>query len=315
MDRRIVRILQTVLAAAILFIALRALRGVLANYRWQDFLRYVAALPPWQVALATLLTAAGYLSMTAYDTYAFRYIGRELPYRRIAFASFTAYAVNNNLGLSGAVGMSWRYRLYRQWGIAPAQIATVFVFCTTTYWLGFILLGGGLFLLRPPPVPAAAHLPFASVRLLGALLLIPAIVYLAYVVRRRSYLPLLAISIADWMVAGSVLYVLRPSTLHLSWTYILGVFLLAQIGGLISNVPGGLGVFEAITVMLLAPYAPAGTIVGMLIAFRGIYLLLPLFAALLLLAGHLLVRRKQKLHTKPNENPPDGHEAPYGRLV
>src|SRR5436305_13366496 len=109
--------------------------------------------------------------MTGYDTLAFRYIRHPLPYFKIALASFIGYAFNNNVGLSGLVGGSLRYRLYAGWRLTAVEIAKVIAFCTISFWLGFVLLRGTFFILAPPLAPAPVHLPFGSVRLLGVLLL------------------------------------------------------------------------------------------------------------------------------------------------
>src|SRR6185295_14745392 len=95
------------------------------------------------------------------------------------------------------------------------------------------------------------------------------------------------------MLAATVLYILLPDTLPTGFVQFLGAFLLAQIAGVASNVPGGLGVFEAIIVLFLAPYYSASAILGALIAFRGIYYLLPLVLAILLLATHEILEKRE----------------------
>lgn len=305
--RRVFGIARPLFIAALFLVALHALLKTLTNYRWSDFVRSLTALPKAQVATAIALAFAGYAVMTGYDALAFRYTARTLPYRKIALASFTGYAINNNLGLAGIAGTSLRYRFYSGWGVPAREFATVLVFCTGTYWLGYCLLGGSLFL-SPPPVPAATHVPFASIRLFGAALLVPAALYLLFALLWRKpvrfggrrFAPpspaILAgqvvISITDWLIAGCVLYALLPLS-SLSFTHILGVFLLAQFGGLISTVPGGLGVFEAIALMLLTPSLPPAQTLALLVTFRGIYFLLPLLVALLLLGASAVAARTQ----------------------
>src|SRR6267143_4701456 len=179
MDRikRLAPFLKPLLILALFAIALRVLQDTLAQYRYRDVIHYLNALPIDQILLAAALTLLGYLVMTGYDTLAFRYIRHPLPYFKIALASFIGYAFNNNAGFSGLVGGSLRYRLYNAWRLTAVEIAKVIVFCTITFWLGFVLLGGTLFILVPPEVPPGVHLPFVSVRLLGFLLLLPALLY------------------------------------------------------------------------------------------------------------------------------------------
>src|SRR5881398_3240337 len=218
MDRlkRIAPFLKPLLILALFAVALRVLHDTLAQYRYRDVIRYLDALPIDQILLAAGLTLLGYLVMTGYDTLAFRYIRHPLPYFKIALASFIGYAFNNNVGLSGLVGGSLRYRLYNAWRLNGVDIARVIAFCTMTFWLGFVILGGVFFLAMPPAVPATLHVPFNSVRILGAVLLLPAIAYIGWIAFRRKPLRIrhwefelpssglffgqIAISIVDWVI-------------------------------------------------------------------------------------------------------------------
>ena len=307
--KRLVPFLKPLVILALFAVALRVLQDTLAHYHYHDAVLYLGSLPSAQIALAVVLTLVGYLTMTGYDTLAFRYIRQPLPYRKIALASFIGYAFNNNVGLSGLVGGSLRYRLYTAWRLSAVDIARVIAFCTLSFWLGFVLLGGTLFTLAPPNVPMGMHLPFASVRLLGILLLVAAAVYIVAIVIRRAPIRVgqwefdspsialvigqIAISTADWMIAAAVLYILLPDSLPLTFIRFLGIFLLAQIAGVLSNVPGGLGVFEAVALVFLARFFSASAILGGLVAFRTIYYLLPLFVATALLATHEMVEKRE----------------------
>ncbi len=311
MDRlkRIVPFLKPLLILLLFALALRILQGTLARYRYRDVLAYISSLPLNQIVLATILTLLGYLVMTGYDTLAFQYIRHPLPYFKIALASFIGYAFNNNVGLSGLVGGSLRYRLYTSWRLSAVEIAKVIAFCTVSFWLGFILLGGGLFIAAPPEVPAAIHLPFNSIRLLGIVLLIPAIAYIVWIFIRKEPMRIgqwefdlptvwlfagqVLTSAIDWTIAAAVLYILLPDSLPIAFARFLAIFLLAQIAGVASNVPGGLGIFEAVILIFLAPFFSASAIVGSLVAFRAIYYLLPLFLAMILLATHEIVERRE----------------------
>jgi phosphatidylglycerol lysyltransferase len=301
--------LRPLVMIAVFAIALRVLQATLQHYRYREVMGYLQSLDKLQVFFATLLTLAGYLIMTGYDTLAFRYIRHPLPYRRIALASFIGYAFNNNVGLSGLVGGTLRFRLYNAWRLSAVEIAKVIAFYTITFWLGFVLLGGSLFIFAPPVIPHTIHLPFNSIRLLGFVLLIPAILYLAWVIARNEPVRIrqwefelpqtkllvaqILISCADWVLAAMVLYVLLPDQLPTGFVNFLGVFLLAQIAGVVSNLPGGLGVFEAIILIFLAPYYQAGAILGSLIAFRGIYYLFPLIVATILLTIHEVLEKRE----------------------
>lgn len=307
--RRIAPFLKPIIILALFAIALRVLQESLSRYRYRDIIAYLSSLPADQVVLAIALTLLGYLVMTGYDTLAFEYIRHPLPYRKIALASFIGYAFNNNVGFSGLVGGSIRYRLYSAWRLNAVEIAKVIAFCTLSFWLGFVLLGGTLFIGWPPEIPSAVHLPFNSVRILGIILLLPALAYFLWIAIRREpvrirqwefdlptfgvFVAQITISAIDWIIAGSVLYILLPDQLPLSFVRFLSIFFLAQIAGVASNVPGGLGIFEAVILLFLGPFFPASAIVGSLVAFRAIYYLVPLIIATVLLAAHEILEKRE----------------------
>jgi len=311
MDRlkRIAPFLKPLVILALFAVALRVLQDTLAHYHYHDVIVYLSSLPVDQIVLAVALTLFGYLVMTGYDTLAFEYIRHPLAYRKIALASFIGYAFNNNVGLSGLVGGSLRYRLYTAWRLSAVEIAKVIAFCTISFWLGFVLLGGTLFIAAPPEIPAAVHLPFNSIRLLGIILLLPAIFYFLWIAVRREpvrlrqwefelptfglFVAQFTISALDWIIAAGVLYILLPDSLPMAFTRFLGIFFLAQIAGVASNVPGGLGIFEAVILLFLAPFFSASAILGSLVAFRAIYYLLPLVVATILLATHEILEKRE----------------------
>ena len=289
-------------------LALWVLHTELKTYHLHDILRNIRALPAHRVHLAFLLTVLSYLIMTGYDTLALRYIKRPLGYAKTAIASFIGYSFSNNIGLSMLAGGSIRFRLYTTWGLSVWEITKVIFFCTATLWLGFLTLAGVIFIMEPLAIPHALHIPFASVRTLGVVALIPVGAFLIGSFLRKEPLKIrdweftipsikllgsqMIVALLDWFVAGCVLYVLLPAAPHLSFPTVLGIFLLGQLAGLASQVPGGLGVFETVVLFLLSPTLPASTIIGSLLAYRGIYYLLPLLIATIMLGSLELFQKK-----------------------
>ncbi|MEJ2428829.1 MAG: bifunctional lysylphosphatidylglycerol flippase/synthetase MprF, partial [Deltaproteobacteria bacterium] len=291
--------------------ALWVLHNQLKAYRLHDIIHSLENLPKERLFAALALTFLNYLIMTGYDALALRYVHHPLPYRKFGLASFISYAFSNNMGFGMIAGGSVRYRLYSAWGLSTVEITKVVVFCSLTLWLGFFTLGGVAFLFEPLMLPKVLHLPFASVHTLGIIFLAVVAVYLLWtIVGKRSvrirewefsFPPMhvlfvqVVIACTDWALAGAVLYALLPKVPALSFPGFLGIYLLAQTGGLISQVPGGLGVFEAIVVLLLSPTLSASEALGALLAYRFIYYLIPLFLAALLLAGQELLQRREGL--------------------
>ena len=217
--RQYLPLLKMIAVVTLFAVALRALQDTLAQYSLRQIAAYLHALPNSEILLAIALTLFGYLVMTGYDTLAFHHVRHPFPYKKIALASFIGYAFNNSLGMSGLVGGSLRYRLYNAWRLTTGEIARVIAFCTISFWLGFVLLGGFIFLFDPPAAPALLHIPFGSMRILGAALLVPAIAYLIGIAIRREpvkvrdwefklpspriFVAQAAISMLDWTVAAS----------------------------------------------------------------------------------------------------------------
>ena len=86
----------------------------------------------------------------------------------------------------------------------------------------------------------------------------------------------------DLSIAGSVLYVLLPGDVTLSLPVFLAVYMVAMLVGMLSHVPGGLGVFEALVVLML-PDAPPDAVFGSLLAYRVTYYIVPFATAALTL--------------------------------
>jgi phosphatidylglycerol lysyltransferase len=295
----------------------------LAAYHLEDILHQLASIPSQRVAEAVLLTAACYGVMTGYDALALRYIRHPIAYRKSALASFVGYTFSNNIGLSMLAGASVRYRLYSAWGLSMIEISQVVFFCVASLWLGFCLLFGVMALSAPTAMPAAFHLPFRSTQGLGLIGLSVVAAYILAAGLRKKPLVIrgenvlwprlglvpwqLAIGTFDWALAAGVLYLLSyPDGTGISFANFLGAFLVAQLAGLVSQVPGGLGVFESVFTVLLAPVIPAPQILGGLLAYRVVYYWLPLAIAIVLLGGQELLRGRRVFR---------GFEASFGRWI
>ncbi len=302
-------VLRTGLGLLLFGVALAVLHHELRQYHYRDIVARLRTLSSWRIGLALLLTALNYLVLTGYDRLAFVFIRNPLRYRRVALASFIAYVFSHNIGLAFFGGSAVRLRLYSGWGLSVKEIAAVAGFTALTFWLGFLTLLGAALVAGSTALPAPIHLPLVSGQLVGALCLAVVAAYLLAVAVRRQplrwrgtelptpSLPValaqVALSAADWMLAASVLFVLLPPLAGLSYPHFLGVFLLAQIAGVASSVPAGLGVFETVILLMLRPFAPSAVLLGSVLAYRIIYYLVPLLVGISLLATHeALLRRR-----------------------
>ncbi|HPO14549.1 MAG TPA: bifunctional lysylphosphatidylglycerol flippase/synthetase MprF [Candidatus Hydrogenedentes bacterium] len=308
MKRRALEIIAPMAGAVLFLVTIYVLHHELMAYHVHDILSALKGIPKIHFFAAVIFTVLGYLALTLYDVLAFVYVGRRLPYPKIAIASFIGYAFSNNIGFSFLSGGSIRYRLYSAWQLSPVDIARIVAFCTITGWLGFFTLGGIALLLEPSSLGVLLHMPFHSTHLLGALFLLGVSVYAAAsLFRKHSFrfrdtelqLPRpwlvglqLIVACVDLSLAATVLYMLLPADAALSYPAFLGVFIVAIVAGLVSQVPGGLGVFETLMVVLLSGKVPVTGLLSALLAFRGVYYLLPLIAAAGIFGGHELYLRR-----------------------
>ena len=305
---RLRRLVPAMVSLAVFFAALAVLRSELRHVTWLDLMRDTTATPPNRLSAAIALTALNYVVLTAYDLLAFVYIRKPIARARVALASFVAYAVANNVGFSVLSGASVRYRFYTRWGVTAEELSRIVFFYATTFWLGLLFIGGVS--LATSQLPSDLQIPARpAVAAAGWCLTLLVIAYLLATGLRRApirisryELPLpsprlaftqLVVSACDWVLAGAVLYVLLPDGAPPLLSF-LGAFLLAQLLGLTSHVPGGVGVFEGLMILLLTPYLPSEALLPPLIVYRAVYYLLPLAVALIVLVADELSQRREQ---------------------
>jgi hypothetical protein len=288
-------------------ISLWAISHELQEYNSQDLIRSLKETTHRGLLLGLLITLLNYLTITGYDTLAVRYIGHPLPYYRTALAAVISIAISNSIGLALLTGSAVRYRLYPAWGLSVIDIAHIIAFCNLSFWLGLFTVAGVVFVAQPLAVPSLLHLPFTSVHPIGIVFLVVVLGYLLWNIFSRRSLKIgkwvfphlstplafgqIVVASLDWALAAGILYALLPSSTPISYLSFLSVFLLGQLAGVISNVPGGLGVFETIILLLLSPSIPSATLFGVLLVYRVIYYLIPLIIAVLLLGTYELRQR------------------------
>ena len=312
MRRRLLRALSTVTGLILLFAALEVLRVELAALTWGALSSAVVGTAPSALAGAVLLTGLNYAVLTAYDFIAVASAGVRLSCRRIAATSFLAYAIANNVGFAMFTGVSVRYRFYGRWGVSARELSRIVFSYTVTFWIGLLAVGGLILATNPSGAAPGLVIPTTLARPAGWVLLALSLGYVAAAGRRRTPLRLrslelplpsvrvallqLAVSSVEWALAGAVLYVLLPPS-RASFLTVLGAFLAAQVLSLASHVPGGIGVFEGLMVLLLKPFLGSGQLLPALVVYRAVYYLLPLSVALVALMADQLRLSHSRLRT------------------
>ncbi|WP_445635822.1 lysylphosphatidylglycerol synthase domain-containing protein [Nostoc sp. DSM 114161] len=279
----------------LLMLSLWAIARELQEYNYRDILNSLAAIPKSRLSLAIWLTALGYLVMIGYDILGFNYINRSLSWNKIAFTNFISSTFSNTIGFALLTGSAIRYRFYANWGVSAVAIAQVIAFVNFTFWLGMFATAGLIFFTNPLTIPTQLHLPFTTVRPIGIFFLLLIAIYLLgsilikqpLIIRQHEFrFPSLPISLAqivisslDWILAAAILYVILTNNTSLSYLDFLGIYLLAMFAGVVSNIPGGLGVFETVILLFLSSKILPVTILGSLLAYRGVYYFFPLLLA------------------------------------
>ncbi|MBD0334945.1 MAG: UPF0104 family protein [Cyanobacteria bacterium Co-bin13] len=291
-----------------------AIHSELSQYPPRAILSNIRMIPGEALAAAVALTGLNFLFLTGNDTLGTRYARHPLPYRKTALVAVISYAISNSVGMAMLSGGAIRYRFYSAWGLSAGKIAQVIAFSGLSFWIGLLFLCGLVFTLAPLPLPDLLDLPFNTVRPIGLLFLAGITAYLTLTGLNRHpvkigrwslpNMPLklslgqIAITSGDWAAAAGVIYsLLWLSGLNsgLSYFTFFGAYLLALVSSIISNVPGGLGVFETVLLLLISPPIGADSLLGVLLVYRVVYFFLPLMLGVMLLAIYELRQRYRRI--------------------
>lgn len=280
--------------AVVLLLCGFALNRLLAEMRVADVGRAIADLPGSAIAASLGFTCLSYITLIGYDWSALHYVGRRLPARVIAVASFCGYAIGNTVGFSLLTGGSVRFRIYSAAGLPTDDIGRVALFCIVAFGFGICAVSGFGVLLRPFLLAEILDVSVWLLKVVSVGLVAGVAGFLVLCARRRVLrwgrwaLPLpsmslvaiqLTISAVDLCFACAALWVLLPQELNFSFFAFLPLYCVAIAAGILSHVPGGLGVFEAVFVYALSDRAEMGPLVGALLIYRLIYYVLPLLVA------------------------------------
>src|SRR5437764_2311408 len=221
---------------------------------------------------ALVLAASSYWLLTLYDVLALRHVGRTLPYGRFALGSCTAYAFSHAVGFGSIIGPSIRYRVYTPMGLTAGELAETSGFVIVTFITGLVAVFPVIALLDPSSLEILGVSRVAGIALgiLGLVLMagyiglgwwmdrpIRLFGYPLHLPRPRTAVAQVALSVADLSLVAGVLYACLPHASAFGYSHVLAVYVLAFVAGLISHVPGGLGVFDAVVLVGLSSRLPA----------------------------------------------------------
>ena len=299
------------LAALLIFtLVAYVLHRELAQFHLRDVFERLHAIPNTVLLGAIGFTAGSYFTLSLYDMLALRYLRKRVSYYRVVLVTFIANAFGYNVGFNALTGAAFRLRLYSSSGLNATDVATIAGFSSITTALGLMTLAGLSFFFEPVQGASAIHAHRGWSVALGAALLSIVIGYAVWAsiknarIEIRGWLlrppgtwPAIAqimVGSMDLGLAAAVLWWLLPPDSNIGYVTFLGAYAIAVAAGVLSHVPGGLGVFEAMLVLAL-PHVRADHLLGSLLAYRAIYYIGPLVVAALLFGGKELVSQRARL--------------------
>jgi uncharacterized membrane protein YbhN (UPF0104 family) len=301
------------LAVLVLALVARQARAV----EWVEVWAAVQAIPARQLVLATSLAALSYTLYASFDL-----IGRHLTRARISAGrslgtAAISYAFNLNFG-SLVGGMAMRLRLYTRWGLSAPTVAKVIAYSMVTNWLGYSWVAGAVLLWAPPRLTESWVSSDLLLQTLGLAMILLTVVYVAlcFFSRRRQLswrehrlelasgpLALLqaALGGTSWLLIGAIVWSVFAG--RIDYLDVLGALLLAAVAGVLTHVPAGLGVLEAVFAASLGDLLPVAEVLAVVLVYRAIYYLLPLCFALPAYGlSEAAARRRRR--TRPQDGAP-----------
>jgi uncharacterized membrane protein YbhN (UPF0104 family) len=301
-DLRRKRLMQRLgaIASVVLFIAaIVVLVFVIRELDSDKVLATFYATSRWQIAAALALTALSYLMLTGYDALALRQIARkQVPYLLTAMASFTSFAVSFTLGFPLLTAATVRFWVYSSVGLGTGAIASLTLIAGLTFWLGMSIVLGTVMVLQPAKTAGFTRLPVDLNFYAGLAVLAGVLAYIGWIFAKPRSLTLqgwtfhlpkpsislaqMALGAADVCAACGVLYVLLPQGHGVPFATVIAAYVFANLLGVASHAPGGIGVFEA-TILVSLPGIPREALLGSVLLYRVCYYLIPFVAAIWLL--------------------------------
>src|ERR1700757_1229062 len=287
--------------AASLFIIAFAITTLVRTLKGVDtgvILTALTEIPHGNIALAALCVVCAFCTLTFYDFFALRTIGkRHVPYRIAAMSSFTSYSIGHNIGATVFTGGAIRFRIYSDYGVNAIDVAKIFFLSGLTFWLGnLVVLGIGM-VYHPWAASAMDLLPEAMNRLIGIGCLSGIVMYFVWLMlgetRRelgqngwkvvlpsaRLTLVQVLIGVVDLSFCATAMYLLVPLQPHIDFMSLAVVFILATLLGFASHAPGSIGVFDA-AMLLALPQFGREQLLATLLVFRVLYFVIPFGTAI-----------------------------------
>src|SRR5689334_206425 len=330
-QKQILHKVGVVISVTVIGIACYVLFHMLRGIDVQEVIQAIKDTEPHQIALAALFVAAGYFTLTFYDLFATRAIGRNVPYKINALAAFTSYSIGHNVGASVFTGGAVRYRIYSAWGLNAIDVAKICFLAGLTFWLGNAAVLGLGISYHPEAAASIDQLPVWLNRIVAIVIILGLFAYVGWVwtqprtVGRGPWSVVLPggpltllqimIGIIDLGFCALAMYVLVPDEPNLGFVVVAVIFVSATLLGFASHSPGGLGVFDAAMLVGLWQMDREELLAGMLL-FRLLYYIAPFVISVILLTFREVIigaRSKRLQQAALKLDPGPAREAAYVR--
>src|SRR6201994_3454382 len=324
-QKQILHKLGVAVSIAVIGTACYVLYHMLSGIDTYEVVEAIKETETHQIVLAALFVAAGYFTLTFYDLFAVRTIGKShVPYRINALAAFTSYSIGHNVGASVFTGGAVRYRIYSAWGLNAIDVAKICFLAGLTFWLGNAAVLGLGICYHPEAAANIDQLPPWLNRVVAIGIIAGLVGYVAWVwMKPRSVgrgpwsvilpggpltLLQIAIGIVDLGFCALAMYMLVPDEPNLGFVVVAVIFVSATLLGFASHSPGGLGVFDAAMLVGLWQMEKEELLGGMLL-FRVLYYLSPFVISVILLTFREVIigarsKRLQQAALKLDPGPP-----------
>lgn len=294
------RLLPLIISVAIFALALHGLANEFSEHGYREIRQAFHGLAWSRVGLALLLALGSYACLIGFDAIGLARSKHALSPIRLVATAFLAHAVGHTLGFAALTGGSVRWRGYSRAGLDLAAVGQVVLVSSLGFVFGAWVVLAAALLLEPDDAARVLPVSASIVRWSGVALALAYALAVAlagkagreiriaklalWLPDRRTLLLVSVLSVFELALAGGALYVLLAPIEGVSFAGFIGLWLVAVLAGLVSSVPGGLGVFEWSMLQLLPAVAPAALLAAALV-YRIIYYILPLTLAAMLAAG------------------------------
>lgn len=283
---------------AVVLVMLYFIHHELKTYSLASVKSALASIPSYKLILALFLVILNYLILTGYELLAFNVADIKLEKRKIMFTSFISYAFANFIGLSGLSSTSIRINLYSLWNINYKSILSIIKNVYLSFLVGVLLVGGISQIAFPNDLTRFGFI-IDSTFFIGVGAVLAAMFFIFYFIAKKHFtlrdiFIQFILGLCDWLLISNILYLFLPSS-DINFGTFLSIFMCSQVLGVMSTIPGGLGVFDVVFVKLLNNYYPNDIVIAVLIVYRILYYLAPFVIALVSFLFYKLLRMKDSL--------------------